>query len=106
MRKSATFLSAVTAAALVAGAAIIATPAQAKVTSQVSGSTTITLLTEVYGQFSVVGVQFQALETATSTNPSGTQALHFPVTKPFKPGAVANTGIMTIGASLNRIESC
>jgi hypothetical protein len=26
------------------------------------------------------------------------------VTAPFKPGAVANTGIMTIGASINRID--
>jgi hypothetical protein len=104
MRKSTTFLSAVSAAALVAGAGIAATPAQAKVTSQVSGSTTITLLTEVYSQFSVVGVQFQALDPATSTNPSGTQALHFPVTTPFKPGVVANTGTMAIGASLSRID--
>jgi len=104
MRKSTAFLSAVTAAALVAGVGIAAAPAQAKVTSQVSGSTTITLLPEVYSQLSTVGVQFQGLPPATSTNPSGTQALHFPVTKPFKPGAVANTGVMTIGALLNRID--
>ena len=104
MRKSTTFLSALTAAALVAGAGVAATPAQAKVTSQVSGSTTITLLPEVYSQLSVLGVQFQALDPATSTNPLGTQALHFPVTKPFKSGAVANTGIMAIGASVNRID--
>jgi hypothetical protein len=104
MRKSTTFLSAVSAAALVAGAGIAATPAQAKVTSQVSGSTTITILPEMYSQLSTVGVQFQGLAPATSTNPSGTQALHFPVTKPFKPGAVANTGTMAIGASLSRID--
>ena len=104
MRKSSTFLSAVTAAALVAGAGIATTPAQAKVTSQVGGSTTITLLPEVYGQLATAGVQFQALDPATSTNPSGTQALHFPVTKPFKSGAVANTGTMAIGAVLNRID--
>ena len=104
MRKSTAFLSAVTAAALVAGVGIAAAPAQAKVTSQVSGSTTITFLPEVYSQLSTVGVQFQGLPPATSTNPSGTQALLFPVTKPFKPGAVANTGVMTIGALLNRID--
>lgn len=104
MRKSTTFLSAVTAAALVAGAAIAATPAHAKVTSQVSGSTTITILPEVYTQLGVAGVQFQALPPAASTNPPGTQALRFPVTAPFKPGAVANTGIMTIGASIDRID--
>lgn len=98
MRTSATFLSAASAAALVAGVGIAAAPAQAKVTSQVSGSTTITLLPEMYGQLGVAGVQFQALDPATSTNPSGTQALNFPVAKPFKPGAVANTGIMAIGA--------
>ena len=84
MRTSTTFLSAVTAAALVAGVGIAAAPAKAKVTSQVSGSTTITILPEVYVQLSVVGVQFQAFDPATSTNPSGTQALHFPVTKPVK----------------------
>lgn len=104
MRTRTTFLSAVSVAALVAGVGIAAAPAQAKVTSQVSGSTTIALLPEVYSQLSVVGVQFQGLPPATSTNPSGTQALHFPVTKPFKPGAVANTGVMTIGALLNRID--
>lgn len=104
MRKSTTFLSAVTAAALVVGAGVAATPAQAKVTSQVSGSTTITLLPEVYGQLGLYGVQFQALDPATSTNPTGTQSLHFPVTTPVKPGAVANTGTMAIGASLNRID--
>ena len=86
MRKSTAFLGAVTAAALVAGVGIAAAPAQAKVTSQVSGSTTITFLPEVYSQLSTVGVQFQGLTPATSTNPSGTQALHFPVTTPFKPG--------------------
>jgi hypothetical protein len=58
----------------------------------------------VYTQLGVAGVQFQALSPATSTNPPGTQALRFPVTAPFKPGAVANTGIMTIGASINRID--
>ena len=104
MRTSTTFLSAVTAAALVAGVGIAAAPAQAKVTSQVSGSTTITIPPEVYVQLSVVGVQFQAFDPATSTNPSGTQALHFPVTKPVKSGAVANTGIMAIGASVSRID--
>ena len=104
MRTSTTFLSAVTAAALVAGVGIAAAPAQAKVTSQVSGSTTITIPPEVYVQLSVVGVQLQAFDPATSTNPSGTQALHFPVTKPVKSGAVANTGIMAIGASVSRID--
>ena len=104
MRTSTTFLSAVTAAALVAGVGIAAAPAKAKVTSQVSGSTTITIPPEVYVQLSVVGVQFQAFDPATSTNPSGTQALHFPVTKPVKSGAVANTGIMAIGASVSRID--
>ena len=104
MRKSTTFLSLAAAAALVAGAGIAAAPAQAKVTSKVSGSTTITILPEVYTQLGVAGVQFQALPPAASTNPPGTQALRFPVTAPFKPGAVANTGIMTIGASINRID--
>ena len=104
MRTSTTFLSAVTAAALVAGVGIAAAPAKAKVTSQVSGSTTITIPPEVYVQLSVVGVQLQAFDPATSTNPSGTQALHFPVTKPVKSGAVANTGIMAIGASVSRID--
>jgi hypothetical protein len=104
MRTSTTFLSAVTAAALVAGVGIAAAPAQAKVTSQVSGSTTITILPEVCVQLSVVGVQFQAFDPATSTNPSGTKALHFAVTKPVKLGAVANTGIMAIGASVSRID--
>jgi hypothetical protein len=104
MRKSTTFLSLAAAAALVAGAGIAAAPAQAKVTSKVSGSTTITILPEVYTQLGVAGVQFQALPPAASTNPPGTQALRFPVTAPFKPGAVANTGIMTIGASIDRID--
>jgi hypothetical protein len=104
MRKSTTFLSLAAAAALVAGVGIAAAPAQAKVTSKVSGSTTITILPEVYTQLGVAGVQFQALPPASSTNPPGTQALRFPVTAPFKPGAVANTGIMTIGASINRID--
>jgi hypothetical protein len=104
MRKSTTFLSLAAAAALVAGVGVAAAPAQAKVTSKVSGSTTITILPEVYTQLGVAGVQFQALSPATSTNPPGTQALRFPVTAPFKPGAVANTGIMTIGASINRID--
>ena len=104
MRTSTTFLSAVTAAALVAGVGIAAAPAKAKVTSQVSGSTTITIPPEVYVQLSVVGVQLQAFDPATSTNPSGTQALHFPVTKPVKSGAVANTGIMATGASVSRID--
>jgi hypothetical protein len=104
MRKSTTFLSLAAAAALVAGVGIAAAPAQAKVTSKVSGSTTITILPEVYTQLGVAGVQFQALPPAASTNPPGTQALRFPVTAPFKPGAVANTGIMTIGASINRID--
>ena len=104
MRTSTTFLSAVTAAALVAGVGIAAAPAKAKVTSQVSGSTTITIPPEVYVQLSVVGVQLQAFDPATSTNPSGTQALHFPVTKPVKSGAVANTGILAIGASVSRID--
>ena len=104
MRTSTTFLSAVTAVALVAGVGIAAAPAKAKVTSQVSGSTTITIPPEVYVQLSVVGVQLQAFDPATSTNPSGTQALHFPVTKPVKSGAVANTGIMAIGASVSRID--
>ena len=103
MRKSTVFLSAATAAALVAGVGIAAAPAQAKVTSQVSGSTTITILPKVYSQFSA-GVQVQAFPPATSTNPAGTQAIHFPVTTPLKPGAVANTGVMTIGALLNRID--
>ena len=104
MRKSTTFLSLAAAAALVAGVGVAAAPAQAKVTSKVSGSTTITILPEVYTQLGVAGVQFQALPPAASTNPPGTQALRFPVTAPFKPGAVANTGIMTIGASINRID--
>ena len=104
MRKSTTFLSLAAAAALVAGVGIAAAPAQAKVTSKVSGSTTITILPEVYTQFGVAGVQFQALPPATSTFLSNTQALRFPVTAPLKPGAVANTGIMTIGASINRID--
>jgi hypothetical protein len=104
MRKSTTFLSLAAAAALVAGVGVAAAPAQAKVTSKVSGSTTITILPEVYTQLGVAGVQCQALSPATSTNPPGTQALRFPVTAPFKPGAVANTGIMTIGASINRID--
>jgi hypothetical protein len=104
MRKSTTFLSAVAAAALVAGVGIAAAPAQAKVTSKVSGSTAITFLPEVYSQLGVDGVQFQALDPATSANPSNTQALLFPVTKPFKPGTVANTGTMAIGASINRID--
>jgi hypothetical protein len=95
MRKSTTFLSLAAAAALVAGVGVAAAPAQAKVTSKVSGSTTITILPEVYTQLGVAGVQFQALSPATST---------IPVTAPFKPGAVANTGIMTIGASINRID--
>ena len=104
MRKGTTILSLAAAAALVAGVGIAAAPAQAKVTSKVSGSTTITILPEVYTQLGVAGVQFQALPPAASTNPPGTQALRFPVTAPFKPGAVANTGIMTIGASINRID--
>jgi hypothetical protein len=104
MRKSTTFLSLAAAAALVAGVGIAAAPAQAKVTSKVSGSTTITILPEVYTQLGVAGVQFQALSPATSANPPGTQALRFPVTAPLKPGAVAHTGIMTIGASINRID--
>jgi hypothetical protein len=104
MRKSTTFLSLAAAAALVAGVGIAAAPAQAKVTSKVSGSTTITILPEVYTQLSVPGVQFQGLPPASSTNPPGTQALRFPVTAPFKPGAVANTGTMAIGALLERID--
>ena len=104
MRKSTTFLSLAAAAALVAGVGIASAPAQAKVTSKVGGSTTITILPEVYTQFAVAGVQFQALPPATSTFLSNTQALRFPVTAPLKPGAVANTGIMTIGASINRID--
>jgi hypothetical protein len=104
MRKSTTFLSLAAAAALVAGVGIAAAPAQAKVTSKVSGSTTITILPEVYTQLGVAGVQFQGLPPASSTNPPGTQALRFPVTAPFKPGAVANTGTMAIGALLERID--
>jgi len=104
MRKSTTFLSLAAAAALVAGVGIASAPAQAKVTSKVGGSTTITILPEVYTQFGGAGVQFQALPPATSTFLSNTQALRFPVTAPLKPGAVANTGIMTIGASINRID--
>jgi hypothetical protein len=104
MRKSTTFLGTVAAIALVAGVGIAAAPAQAKVTSKVSGSTTLTILPEVYSQLGVAGVQFQALDPATSTNPSVTQALHFPVTAPLKPGAVASPGIMAIGASINRID--
>lgn len=104
MRKSTTFLSLAAAAALVASVGIAAAPAQAKVTSKASGSTTLTILPEVYTQLGVAGVQFQGLLPATSTNPAVTQALHFPVTKPFKSGTVANTGIMAIGASINRID--
>jgi hypothetical protein len=104
MRKSTALIGSAAALALVAGVGIAAAPAQAKVTSKVSGSTILTILPEVYGQLGVPGVQFQALDPATSTNPSGTQALHFPATAPLKPGAVANTGIMTIGASISRID--
>jgi hypothetical protein len=104
MRKSTALIGSAAALALVAGVGISAAPAQAKVTSKVSGSTTITILPEVYTQLGVAGVQFQALPPAASTNPPGTQALRFPVTAPFKPGAVANTGIMTIGASIDRID--
>ncbi|MFM1966555.1 MAG: hypothetical protein RL134_2280 [Actinomycetota bacterium] len=104
MRKSTSFLSAVAAIALVGGAAISAAPAQAKTTSTLAGTSTITILPGVYSQLGVAGVQFQALDPATSSNPSGTQAFHFPVTKPYKPGLVQNAGVMTIGASLNRID--
>ena len=104
MRKSTTFLSLAATAALVASVGIAAATAQAKVTSKASGSTTLTILPEVYTQLGVAGVQFQGLPPAASTNPSSTQAISFPVTKPFKPGTVANTGIMAIGASINRID--
>ena len=104
MRKGTALISTAAAAALVAGMGLSAAPAQAKTTSKLTGTSSITILPEVYSQLGVAGVQFQALLPATSDNPSGTQALHFPVTTPFKPGVVRNTGVMTIGASLNRID--
>jgi len=104
MRKSTAFLSLAAAAALVASVGVATAPAQAKTTTTRAGTSTLTILPEVYTQLGVAGVQFQALAPATSTNPAVTQALHFPVTKPFKSGTVANTGIMAIGASINRID--
>ena len=104
MRKGTALIGSAAALALVAGIGLTSAPAQAKTTTARTGTSTITILPEVYTQLVVAGVQLQGLEDATSTNPPGTQAISFPVTKPFKPGAVANTGIMAIGASINRID--
>lgn len=102
MPKRIALIGAVAAAALVAGVA--AAPAQAKVTTQVKGSMTISILSTVRPQLGVAGVQFQALPPATLTDDASRLALTFPAAPPVERGVLRSAGTMAIGAALARID--
>jgi hypothetical protein len=104
MLKTTSLLSAVVAAALVAGAGIAAVPAQAKVTSEVSGPTSISLVPIVRDALGVVGVQIQGLGSAIFTETSRKKKIVFPLSAPAQRGVLGHTGTMTFGALLNRID--
>ena len=105
MLKTTSLLSAVVAAAaLVAGAGIAAAPAQAKMTSEVSGPSSITLLPLMWDGLSVAGVQIQGLGSATFISTFSKRKIKFPLTTPAERGVLGHSGTMTIGALLNRLD--
>jgi hypothetical protein len=104
MLKTTSLLSAVVTAALVAGAGIAAVPAQARVTSEVSGPSSITLLPLVWVDLSVAGVQIQGLGSATFISTLSKRKIKFPLTTPAERGVLGHSGIMSIAASLNRLD--